>query len=205
MKIQMFHRIKGVSKVYPPVMGVEYTPYWVDKVREEIKTHASDKFSVLKCPGIFELFNRGFYVPLPYDIEITAREKITYKHTSFKVENIPVEVYDETDGLHEEYMSVVIHDENTTTKHFPRRKGTHEGIMNLKTGWNIISPVPLLFLPIPYPDRYDFESSYGILDTKKDANVNAQIYINEEQVNIRSGEHIMFIVPLTESKMGVRC
>ena len=198
MKIQMFHRVAGISKLYPPILGTQHTPARVTKVRKE--NIAAEKFSILKCPGIFELFSRGFYVSLPYDIEIVAKEEITFKHPSFNPERMPVDVYDETNGWHEQYMSAGIHDEDTISKYFPLRKGAHKSILNLKTGWTVISSVPLLLLPVPYPDRYDFESSIGILDPKQDTNIAAQLCINEEVVNISAGENVIFVVPLTNEK-----
>ena len=209
MKIQMFHRIKGIPQLYPPVLGTEHLPNWVERVRQDFsklsKEDKDERFSILKCPGIFELFNKGFYVPLPYDIEFTVKEdsQVQYTHPSFKPNVIPADVYDETRGYFEQEMSVVIHDE--VVNNIPIRKGTFKGVVNVKTGWSIISPVPLLFLPIPYPDQYEYEASMGILDTKKNSDVNAQLYMNyvgkeARKYKISAGEQIMFIVPLTNDK-----
>ena len=212
MKIQMFHRIEGIAQLYPPVLGTNHFPKWVERLRKDFselpKQDREERFSILKCPGIFELFSQGFYVSLPYDMELRCKEgsPIQYSHPSFNPNHIPAEVYvDSTDRIVEENMNTVIHDEVVTIDNIPIRKGTYKGVANIRTGWTIVSPVPLLLLPIPYPDHYEYEGSLGILDTKKSGDLNAQLYMNdigkeEKKYTINAGENIMFIVPLTNDK-----
>lgn len=206
MKIQMFHRIEGMTNIFPPVMGNEYMPEWVETAREQFNNlpekEKVDKFSVLKCPGIFELFSKGFYVPLPYSVDLQVKDEknLSYSHSSFDPKNIPADIYDETKGYFADIMKVVIHDAYGVAEHLPFKEGQFKGIINLKTGWTIVSPVPVMFLPVPYADNTDYEGSIGILDTRKNGNVNAQLYLNAKKCTINAGDHVMFIVPMTDQK-----
>ena len=224
-KIQMFHRVAGLATLYPPVMGDKYTPKWIETVRDEYNKKWTDEqratlTNVIKCPGIFELFSKGFYVPLPYEADFLLEEGKETLH------RIPVfdstsNIFDETHGStldgsfighpHTGPMQVRILGglNQLDLKHMPRRNDTYSDLVNLKTGWSIVSDVPLLFVPLPYPDKYEWESGIGILDTRVNCEVNAQLSFcnkpkdGKKEYHINAGDFVMFIIPLTHEKWNL--
>ena len=216
-KIQMFHRVAGLATLYPPVMGNKYTPKWIETVREEYNKKWTDEqratlTNVIKCPGIFELFSKGFYVPLPYEADFLLEEGKETLH------RIPV--FDSTSNIFDETFTSagqqagpmqlgILEGDAPDLKHMPRRKDACKDIVNLKTGWSIVSDVPLLFVPLPYPDKYEWEASIGILDTRVNCEVNAQLSFcnkpkdGKKEYHINAGDFVMFIIPLTHEKWNL--
>jgi hypothetical protein len=224
-KIQMFHRVAGLATLYPPVMGNKYTPKWIETVREEYNKEWTDlqkstTTNVIKCPGIFELFSKGFYVPLPYEVDFLLEEGKETLHKMPMFDSIS-NTFDEAHGSNltgqstgQQAGSMQIRilgafDNLPDLKHMPTRGDTYSELVNLKTGWSIVSDVPLLFAPLPYPDKYEWETGMGILDTRVNSEVNAQIMFcnkpegGKKEYHINAGEFLLFIVPLTHEEWSL--
>ena len=177
-----------LTNLFPHTLGNNHTMEWVKSCREEYQTYSEyDKntsTSILKCPGIFELYNKGFFIKQPYDVE-------------FKLID---DVIDYKLGIEDD--TLIFHN----IKYFPYRDGTLNIVPKIYTGYDVISPVELLFLPVPYPDQFEWESTTGLLQTNKSIQVNAQIYLNnyqgekEKTWKINAGDNIMFVIPLTSDK-----
>ena len=200
--------------MYPAIMGSTYTMDWIKKERDMRDTFDKEKYdshsTVLRCPGIFELYNRGFFIQQPYDVDFTYNlneNEIQYLHP--EMERIL------GSGANEYYPEVKSFDLTFHTKKddflvdFPLRKDQLPYICNIKTGFRVLSPVPLLMMPIPYDDQDEWTASMGVLETNKNIEVNPQLYLNnydgedEKTWNIKSGQNIMFCVPLTDDKWVV--
>tara|TARA_Y100000593_G_scaffold72176_1_gene132571 strand:- start:5307 stop:6125 length:819 start_codon:yes stop_codon:yes gene_type:complete len=211
--IKFFHKNPVIIDMYPAVLGKYHTMDWIKKEQELRKgwTEKQNQFksSVLRCPGIFEMYNRGFFIQMPYDINFTVKkgdDDVYYEHPT--MDGI-LGSYKEEESYGPISMSYEVTFHKKTDDFlidFPFREGTIPYICNIKTGFSFISEVPLLFLPIPYSEQNEWESSMGILETNKNIEVNPQIYLNnyhgedEKTWNIKAGDHIMFIVPLTNDK-----
>ncbi len=213
----MFHRVAGLATLYPPVMGNKYTPKWIETVREDYNKKWTDEqrstlTNVIKCPGIFELFSKGFYVPLPYEADFLLEEGKETLHRIPMFDSTS-NIFDETNtstGQQVGPMQIgILEGDAPDLKHMPRRKDTCNDIANLKTGWSIVSDVPLLFVPLPYPDKYEWETGIGILDTRVSCEINAQISFynkpedGKKEYHINAGEFLMFIIPLTHEEWNL--
>ena len=196
--------------MYPAVLGKYHTMDWIKKeqeLRKEWSPEQNDfKSSVLRCPGIFEMYNRGFFIQMPYDIVFTVKkgeDDVYYDHPT--MDGILGSYRDDEEyGPIKQSYEVTFHKKTDDFLiDFPFREGTIPYICNIKTGFRFISKVPLLFLPVPYSEQSEWESSMGILETNKNIEVNPQVYLNnyhgedEKTWSIKAGDKIMFVIPLT--------
>ena len=208
--IKFWHHNEAIVEMYPPVLGNGVTMDWVQKERDLRNAFDTGKYrlsTVLKCPGIFELYNRGFFIQMPYDISFiynNADKEVYYEHP--KMEGFLGE------GAEKYYPKIKSFQTSFHIKQddflvgFPFREDQLKYICNIKTGFRLLSPVPLLMMSIPYDDQNEWESSNGVLETNKNIEVNPQIYLNnyhgedEKRWNIQAGDNVMFCIPLTHEK-----
>ena len=199
-KIKFYHFNPAITELYPAMLGSEFSMEWVKNERktwnasdEETKLASS---SLLKCPGIFEMYSKGFFIQQPYDILLTLKD-----------DDLRIQTPDLSylfDG-----QSVLGRPDNQATFHrlvdssLPFRKDTLPCVPNIPTGFHLLANIPLLLLPVPYPDQYEWETSTGILDTRKSPEVNLQLFLNnykdakEKTWKVNAGDNIYFVIPLT--------
>ena len=62
-----------------------------------------------------------------------------------------------------------------------------------------------MFMPLPYPDSFDYESVTGILDPAESSELNIQLnwYKEEGEVLIKAGTPLMYILPISEKEYNV--
>ena len=208
IKIKLFHFNPALTELYPAVLGNEYSTDWAKIERKKWNSYdektKSEKVSILKCPGIFEMYSKGFFIQQPYDVSFTLKDK----QDGIQITNPNlVSLFDNNKVIGRPQNDIFFH--NTNTAVMPLREGTLDKIANIPTGFHLLSSVPLLFLPVPYPDQHEWESSTGILETYKGIEVNSQIYLNnykgekEKTWNINAGDNIMFVIPLTSDSWVV--
>jgi hypothetical protein len=147
-----------------------------------------------QCPGIFDLYNHGFILPLWHDVIIKTQagqqgfQYITPSETLSKLY--------EGDTVTSQPPDV--------TKWIPKRPHSIEAIVKLNTPWHIVTPknVKLLITPVAYSDRYEFESTIGVLDPAINTELNIQGYWNipNGERKLTAGTPIAHIIPLTEEK-----
>jgi hypothetical protein len=193
-KIKFFHLNPALTELYPAVLGNDYTMDWVKNERKKWNAYnektKSEIPSILKCPGIFDMYSKGFFIQQPYDVLIGVKEDEIYVNTP------------DLSSLYENNQKIVFHKPNDIAV-MPFREGTLPCMPNITTGFQLLSNVPLLILPVPYPDQYEWEGSMGILETYKSVEVKLQIYLNnykgekEKTWKINAGDNIMFVIPLT--------
>ena len=212
--IKFWHQNPAVSHMYPAVLGNGLSMDWVQKEREIRNTFDKEKYdydsTVMKCPGIFELYSRGFFVQQPYDVNFTYNRnenEIQYLHPDLEDFLGDPKNWNPT-GLSGNLTFHTKRDDFLAE--FPFRKDQLPYICNIKTGFRLLSPVPILFLPVPYDDQQDWSSSMGVLETSKNIEVNAQIYLNkyngedEKTWSVKAGDNIQFCVPLTDEKWEIQ-
>ena len=204
IEVKFVSTIPGVTDMFPIKPMSEYRPNWSAKARDnylKIKLDKEKQYEkhnhVALCPGIFDLFKQGWYVPAWYDVYIkTEKDKPGF---SWRVASPEITAHSS--------MNIIDTHGDQITKHIPKRDGRIDNIVKINTPYHVISPVKLLFLPLPYPDHYDWESSSGILDTSNSTELNVQLYWNvkEGERFIKAGTPLMQIIPLTEENINMIC
>ena len=195
-KIEFFSKIDGVAEAYPIIPAKDFRPKWMSRCKQNyVDTKDRNLPSHLyQCPGIFDLYNHGFILPLWHDVIIKTQagqqgfQYITPSKTLSKLY--------EGDTVTSQPPDV--------TKWIPKRPHSIVAIVKLKTPWHIVTPknVKLLITPVAYSDRYEFESTIGVLDPAINTELNIQGYWNipNGERKLTAGTPIAHIIPLTEEK-----
>lgn len=183
--IEFFSIINGVSETFPIVESRTLFPNWIKQARLEISNT-----NISRCPGIISLFTSGYYVTSPWDMEIISEhDKITGYCPSEEIEKLlgkqPIQIQS-ADGI---------------AKYLPKRPWSNKHILKINTPWHIKSNLKFLMIPLPYSDKFELESTMGILDPSVSSEINIQCYVNGfGNFNIKAGEPLCQIIPLTENK-----
>ena len=200
-EIKFVSTMPGISDMFPIKPMSEYTPDWTTKAREDYKkldkTYKNRHITL--CPVIFDLFKFGWYVPMWYDVYIkTEKDKLGF---SWRVADQQVTMLSD--------ISIINTHEDNITKFLPKRKGRTNNIIKINTPYHIIAPknIKFLFLPMPYPDHFDYESSSGVLEPSTSSELNVQLYwnIKDGERFIKAGTPLMQIVPITDKDLTMVC
>jgi len=195
-KIEFFSKIDGVAEAYPIIPAKDFRPKWMSRCKQNyVDTKDRNLPSHLyQCPGIFDLYNHGFILPLWHDVIIKTQanqEGFQYITPSETLSRLY-----EGDTVTSQPPDV--------TKWIPKRPHSIEAIVKLNTPWHIVTPknVKLLITPVAYSDRYEFESTIGVLDPAINTELNIQGYWNipNGERKLTAGTPIAHIIPLTEEK-----
>lgn len=201
-KVRFVSTIPGVPDLYPITPMSNYKPEWVGKAREDYKNNYKQNEKgnhVTLCPGIFNLFKVGWYVPMWYDVHIQTKKG----EPGFQYRVATPEMM----KMYE--MDIIGTHGDQITQHIPKRKGTINNIVKINTPYHIIAPVDMkfLFLPMPYADNFDYESTTGILDPAESSELNVQLNWNVEdgEVFLKAGTPLMMIIPMTKENVIMTC
>lgn len=196
MKIEFFSDVQGLTEAVPIVPAVKALPDWVHKCKEDYLKADRRLTHLFKCPGIFELYNYGFAVPMWYDAIIKTQED---KFAWIGPEKLKHIRGDDAEDL------ITNHSYLTTAKHLPIRPHSIANIIKIDTPWNIIAPKGLKFLMMAYPyaDSLEFEACPGILDPSISSEINVQLYWNVKNAEymLKAGTPLLLLVPLTSEKV----
>ena len=200
-EIKFISTVPGVSDMFPIRPMSEYRPMWPEKAKADylnVKLDTTKRNThITLCPGIFDLFKVGYYVSMWYDVYVkTEKGKPGF---SWRVATPDMTTMSE--------MNIIDTHGDMITKHIPKRDGRIDNIVKINTPYHVISPVKLLFLPMPYPDHFDYESSSGILDSSVSTELNVQLHLNVEEGErfIKAGTPLMQIIPLTHEHTKMIC
>ena len=203
-RIEFFNEIRGVADLFPIIEAKDYKPNWTKKAREDYLQNKDVDVHPYRCPGIFDLFNCGYIVRSWCDFSMTIpKETIedgvfhgTVSSRDFQtISGRPIE---EVIGGHPDRVM----------KFVPRPKGTLNNFTKISTLWHIVAPKGLkfLFLPLPYPDSFEFYNAPGILDPSINAEINLQLFWNiTGSYFIQAGTPLGQLIPLTEKKYDFIC
>lgn len=197
--IEFFTAAPGLSELFPIIPASQYRANWMtaaktDWVENKERYVNSRQTHIFQCPGIFDLFNHGYIIPLWHDLLIKTDG--TNRNFTWSIPSGALNSYrgKEIVGTHKPELN----------KFLPKRPWSLEQIVKLDTPWNIVAPKGLKFLmmPISYPDSYEFEHSTGLLDPAVSSEINLQLHWNVKQGEtlIKAGTPIAHLVPLTEKK-----
>jgi hypothetical protein len=197
-KIEFFSTIPGLAETFPVVPAKDFTPSWLASVRMDYMKSDKRDPTIVRCPGIMELFTTGYILTAWHDFDITCtQEKITVILPDKKL----VELLGRD--------TIQIQDPQGIAKHIPKRPWSQKAIVKINTPWNIIAPkgVKFLMIPLPYTESFEFESNIGILDPGYSTELNAQGYwnIREGTHTIKAGTPIAQIIPMSEDTFEMVC
>lgn len=189
MKIEFFSNVEGVADLYPIYEAKQYKPQWIKTAIDHHKSIKQGEQSILRCPGIFDVMKRGFIVPMWYDVKITTDPA----KTGFAWEIASSEFQRMTE------MEVITTHGNGILQNLPQRNDRLREIVKINVPWHVKSPVPLMFMPIPYTDDFDFESTIGLLEPWKSDELNAQLYWRKLEGTrlLKAGTPLYQLIPLT--------
>jgi hypothetical protein len=197
-RIEFFNEVKGVADLFPIIEAKNCKPDWIKKVREDYLQNKNVDSHLSRCPGIFELFNCGYIVRSWCDFKIKIPKDTTEKgtfHCDFPTHlNVG--------------RPLVEGNFNNSMKFVPRPKGTLNNVFKVVTLWHIIAPKGLkfLFLPLPYPDNFEFYNLPGILDPGITTEINLQLFWNISSSHfIKAGTPLGQLIPLTEENYDFIC
>lgn len=200
--VEFFTSAPGLSDIFPIIPAGQYRANWMNIAKEDWIQNKS-KFvnnrqtHIFQCPGIFDLFNYGYIVPLWHDLLIKTDG--ANRGYQWSIPSGALNAYrgKEVVGTHKAGID----------KYIPKRPWSMEQFIKLDTPWNIIAPkgVKFLMLPVAYPDEFTFDSAIGILDPEISTEINVQLYWNNLKGDtlIRAGTPIAHLIPLTEKKYNL--
>jgi len=202
--IEFYSKVPGLPEMHPIVPAKDLLPRWVKNARDSyvrVKDKNEGRISHLyQCPGIFDMFNHGYVVPMWHDVVIeTNGNPDEYKWT------IPTSELSDfnPDGELIEPQS------NGVGSLMPNKPWSLNALIKINTPWQIIAPrnLKLLVLPIAYPDSFEIESSIGILDPGYSNELNIQCYYNvpKGKFLLKAGTPIAHIIPISEKKYDIIC
>jgi len=203
-KIEFVSTVSGVSDLFPIKQSKDVLPKWVNSAKQNYsarKKATNGRLNhIYQCPGIFDVMNQGYVVPMWHDVIInTNGDPDAFSWTV--PTNELVELVPDT-GLIENQS-------NGIGNLMPSKPWSLNSLIKINTPWNVIAPrgVKLLILPVPYPDSFEFESSIGILDPGYSNEINLQMYYNVPQgdFTIKAGTPLAQIIPLSEQKFQLVC
>ena len=194
LKIEFVSEMKGVADAFPVLKASQYKRKWVDRAMDDYKKSHKDndrQSFFVRCTGAFALFRKGYILTAWYDVSI-----ITKKGEEGFAWKLPIKgkLEDELGGKPIEAQP------DSIAKWIPKRTGQISSLVKINSPLHVIAPkgVKLLFLPVPYPEQFDFESSMGILDPAESTELNVQLhwYKEDGEVIIKAGTPLMYMLPL---------
>lgn len=201
-KILFFSSMPGLADAYPIKPAKDFKFKWVESLKSDYKEFLNSSLKgqgthLRRCPGIFEILEHGYIIPMPWDLKIRTSKN---SPQSFEWEVASRNIIDSFEGNIASAHDVV-------GRHLPNRSDSFPLILKIDTPWSIAATPGLKFLviPIPYPDSYEFESTHGILDPSKGTHLNLQIRWNvtNGEYMIKAGTPMVQLIPITESNCNL--
>jgi len=198
-KITFVSLIPGVTDTVPVFEAKHIDHQWIKNARQDYKKRKQQDgpFNhIMQCPGIFDLYNYGYIIPMWHECLIeTNGDGHSYKWAIPSDEGLEIDGIKGPLGSHE-------HDivKTMSTPHY-----SLEGVIKFNTPWRIIAPkdVKILMIPIAYPDSFEFESTIGILDPGISNEINVQVRWNVKNGRhlIKAGTPLCHVIPVTDRKL----
>lgn len=198
--IEFVTSIPGLHNMWPLEHSNDVKFHWMRKLnsvykeQKKIPGYLDEHNSIRKCPGIFKVVKEGFIYRQPWDLKISFESGDLKVMSPWQAEGKQIPHYMEFGP-----SPAVIQ---------PAMPGINRTIVKLASPWRIKAPYGLqfLFIPIPYPDTYQFESTIGILEPEVSNEINPQLWWNRrEEYLLKAGTPIMQIIPLTDKKFNLVC
>lgn len=201
-KVRFVNLLPGVEVSHPVIKSQDFAFDWFKKSALEYKETVSrsqpDEYlfgGTMRCPGISQLFKKGFIITAPIDfvIETNENDRRRFDWTC------PIDVRQY--GLPDVYVGS--HSADQLAKFLPFRKDTLECLVKIQTGWRISSSEDIVFLqmPIPYPDHNIFTAAHGIIDCNTQIEINVQLYWHKtnDKILIKAGTPLCQLIPINRN------
>ena len=203
-KIEFYSKVPGLPDLYPIIPAKDSLPKWAQSARNNyinrLKSETGRMNHIYQCPGIFDLFNYGYIVPMWHDVVIK-----TNGHPNEFSWMVPSSDLDDFD----KETSLIENQANGVGALMPIKPWSLQAFIKINTPWNVVSPrgVKFLILPIAYPDSFEFESSIGILDPGYSNEINIQLYYNVPKGDfmLKAGTPLAQLIPISEQKFDLVC
>lgn len=200
-KITFVSLVPGLTDVYPVYEAKKYETKWMNAARQDYKSAMTQQINpnhIMQCPGIFDLYNHGYIVPMWHDVMIkTEGPDVPFKWMAANVESLEIDGVTSPVGKHEEQI----------TKYLPRRHYSIKGVVKFNTPWRIIAPkgVKFLMLPLSYGDTSNFDASIGMLDPGISNEVNVQVNWNvlNGETMMKIGTPLCHLIPISEKQFDM--
>lgn len=203
-KIEFYSTVAGLPDMFPVVKAKDALPIWAKSARDSYVKKKEQSIGrmnhIYQCPGIFDLFNHGYIIPMWHDVIInTNGDPDTFSWTvpSSDLADLNPEV------------NLIENQSNGVGAVMPIKPWSLNTLIKINTPWRIVAPrgVKFLVMPIAYPDRFEFESSIGILNPGYSNEINIQLYYNVQKgdVLIKAGTPLAHIIPLSEQNFDLIC
>lgn len=205
-KIIFFSIIDGVADAFPVAAAREFKFDWVAAVKNSYKSKMEKnkhlRFTHLaRCPGIFDLLNTGYIVPMPWDFSIETNGDL--QNYKWYMPDGALEHLFNT-NTHAQGSMIVGQTATGIDEFLPSPPDTLNVILKIITPWNVIAPpgVKFMMIPIPYPDSFEFEQVIGILDPAVSSEINLQLRwkVTNGIHTIKAGTPMCQLVPMTDEK-----
>ena len=205
-KIIFFSVIDGVVDTFPVAAAREFKFDWIAAVKNSYKSKMEKnkhlRFPHLaRCPGIFDLLNTGYIVPMPWDVSIETNGDL--KNFKWHLPDSALEHLYNTNA-HSQGSLIVGQMATGIDEFLPSPPDMLNVILKITTPWMAIVPpgVKFMMIPIPYPDTFEFEQVIGILDPAVSSEINLQLRWKSTNGihTIKAGTPMCQLVPMTDEK-----
>lgn len=190
-RIEFVSKLKGLADTFPIIDSKGVKRKWTKKAREDylkVKDRLKAFDHPYRCPGIFELMATGYILPAWIDFTISTKKG--------------------QPGFIQSHNFIDTHS-NDIMELIPRSPNTLKNIVKIHTPWHVVAPLDtkFLFLPVPYPDSFEFTNVSGILDPTLSTEINIQLdwHILDGEYTVKKGTPLGQIIPLTDKKHYVFC
>jgi len=197
-KIEFYSLVPGLEKISPVDVASSYRPLWTKKASQAYKQHSEQipnrrVTTILKCPGVMQLFTLGYIVYNHCDISISGdghRLKWDYLYEPSK------EWGDRID-----FNYVDCHESNLLSDYMDPPIGANKTLLKLNTPWRVKAPKDIIFLELPifYGDEKRFVSAGGVLDPLQTNQINPAFwwYANDNTLQIiKAGTPLLQYIPI---------
>lgn len=203
-KIEFYSTVPGLPDLFPIVKAKDALPTWVKSARDSYikkKNATMGRMNhIYQCPGIFDLFNHGYVIPMWHDVIINTNgdpEGFSWTVPSSELGDLLPE------------GELVENQSNGVGAVLPMKPWSLSCFVKINTPWRVVAPkgVKFLMMPIAYPDSFEFESSIGILNPGYSNEINIQLYYNVHKgdVLIKAGTPLAHLIPMSEQNFDLVC
>jgi hypothetical protein len=190
----------SVAYEYFPISNtIENLPNWWKKLDttfevQHFGTLRNKSATIKKCPGIFNLFNKGFVVSTPSELSLEIKEennqyKFNYEFVGPKT-NCRIDLHD-----HRQYMGVF-------NDKFLQGKITLPWLIKETSGVDFTLMEPTWMME--NPDNYCIPP--GVLDFKYQNNININFFVEfkSSRIDIAAGTPLAHLIPLSDKKIKLK-
>ena len=139
--IEFYSEIPGLAEIVPIIPAKDYTAKWMLAARQEyidmLKSSQLNSTHIYQCPGIFDLFNQGWIVPMWHDVLIKTesdKNSFAYMYPSDDIVN-------SLSG-----REPVSRHADELAKFIPKRPWSLNPVIKFNTPWHIVDPKGVKFI-----------------------------------------------------------